>query len=662
MQEQVKKINSKTNMPILRVCVMMQNRDRQIDEFVRTCESIGSTEVSMFSDDYLTTPRFVDRQGLDMRMEHLTYCANRFRKAGLTFTLNVMHTLGHIMVPEDVVQKFGFARQINADGKPNVHPVLDPRCPNLRENLAIAYEAYGTLKPRLLFVDDDFKLDLHNCFYEERLREFAERFNCEPDRLVINKLINSSKDIRTIEARALMYEIINRDLEEMAVILRKAVHKFSPQTRLGLMFPSSPGCDIARMAQALAGDLRPFVRSQTPMYREELPLNEYPAAFWSLSKWRAELPENVEHFPESENYPYTDFTNSPDAIFAKTATLFGFGTPSVALSLNSFFTSTSAGESRRTIEFMGSKKNQLQRFSQYLDNSTSQIGIALWQKTNNIIEQSDLPQTPVYRLQLLGLPCLSARKPFDAKIHFGLDLATATEQEIKKILVGGTVFDIDSISVLRQRNLLHFLGCEFGNSARDEHSKIINFTRFDGSNEYWPLHYFIRNLEPQAKPIKADVTDAQVVTWFQDSTIQNTAPFAMKWTGPNGQHFAFINFSFRLWPAFAWLTPWTANIFTELFEWVNGSVIPVQIQNSPNVVVQARAGMTNRLLLLTVTNFSTGSYEEINLILASEFRTLRFFEILTNGKEKALKVFGGKIQLTNETRSLAVRFVVGKQK
>jgi len=125
--------------PVLRYHVPLARRGEHLSELLRTCERVGAREVSLFSSGYIGDAVFLDPAAFARRIDHLAFCADRIRQAGLTFSLNVMHTLGHLYVPQAEIDRFGFQRQLQADGGAGTHPVLDPVCPRLRGHLAEAY-------------------------------------------------------------------------------------------------------------------------------------------------------------------------------------------------------------------------------------------------------------------------------------------------------------------------------------------------------------------------------------------------------------------------------------------------------------------------------------------------------------------------------------------
>ncbi|MEA3479383.1 MAG: hypothetical protein U9R60_14435 [Bacteroidota bacterium] len=637
---------NRASKPVLRFMVPIDNREVYLQELIEQCQALGIEEVLLFtltSRDYLQNP-FVDGEAFNRRMEHLEICADRIKQVGLIFSLNVMQTLGHVYVPEEVEQHFGFERQIMMDGNPTVHPVLDPGCENLRKHLAGIYERYATLKPSRLFIDDDYKVTLKGGFHPARVKEFASIVGCEPTLEAVRSLVFSQDKAQAKDAQKVMWDLINRDLDELALIIRKAVHKVSPKTRIGVMYAGNIKCDIARIAKTLAGEHTPFVRPQMSLYREQQPIANYPGIFWPIAHWQAKFPADFEIFPEIENYPYTPFSKSSTTTFAQIASCFGRGICSPAYNLED-------NRNRRTINYLAGKKNQVKRVTEILGGKGLPTGIGTW----------GLFQT---QLELLGLPFYAARKPEYAVIHFGSGLATLEDQEIKKVIKQGAVFDLQAIKVLRQKGLLDELGIEQVSACEREETVKIDFQRSDQSLDDWNIYYFLRNLPDEAWPIKFRAQAEQVLNSYLNNKWEKTTPYAVKWIGPDGQHFGFINFSHEHWPLYAWLNPWMVDIVSNLVEWVQDSEIVVEVENSPRIVIEVCEPVEKSSLLLVLINYSTDSYDNISLAISSQFKDMQFAEIDANGKEHLVKKkYDGDrlhLQIKGSMSCLGVKYLVGR--
>ncbi|MEI8207402.1 MAG: hypothetical protein WCG03_11030, partial [Kiritimatiellales bacterium] len=473
----------------MRYYVPPECREEHLSELLTTCERTGIKEVFLFTTGYLAIPQFqtIDELAATCQ-QHLAYCADRLREAGLVFHLNVMHTLGHLYVPEREVQYFGFQRQVQADGRPGTHPVLDPLCPNLQKYLHDAYRLYGQLKPELLFVDDEYKIDMHQCFAPQRVARFAERFGCANDPLAVQVLLQSGG----YAARMLMAELMTDDLVALAVMLREAVHEVSPDTRLGLMHPYAVQHDVARVARAFAGHGRPFVRPQIFFYRENAPLTEYPDHFGILDFWKASLPEDFEQFPECEHYPYDPALKSPVAAFAHHAYILAVGEPRVALSLNSFSGKVPASESRSLVDYVAERKGELHAVETLLADGSAVAGVGFWQNPDMFKLGQKNPLLKA--LQTRGVPLCNVRQPEEAVLHWGSSLEYLDDARLDKVLQAGAFLDLGALKILRSRGRLEQIGLTLGERCKALDVMHIPYKRLNGGDELWPFFYFIGRL------------------------------------------------------------------------------------------------------------------------------------------------------------------------
>jgi len=639
--------NARPSKPLLRYVLPFVDRDIYLDEMVRQCRSMGIEEVlqfTMLSNGEYGGDAFYDGEEFEKRMEHFRYCADRIRREGLILSINAFHTLGHIHVPEEVVQHFGFERQLTREGKPNLHPVLDPRSPKLREHLAMIYSAYASLKPHRIFVDDDYSVPLSASFHEGRVKEFARIVGCDSTREAVAALVYNDNPEIAAKMQNIMGELVNRDLEELAKIIEQAVHKVSPETKIGVMFPFSIKNDVARIAKALAGEHVPFVRPQMPIYREDKPVASYPQVFWTIPYWQSKLGDGFELFPEIENFPYTNFSKSPEATFAQIASVFGRGIGSPAYNLENF-------RNQRTIELVSAHKGQVKQVTDLLGVKARPAGLGIWNMS-------------APNLELLGLPFKAVSEPADADIFLGSGISGLTDSQLEGLVRKGAIFDMDAMRVMKQRGFLQKMGVD--ELTQSDRNNIINidFNQEDKAIDgNWNIYYWLRNLPDAAWPMEFKARgDTRLYSCINHAN-EITVPYAVKWTGPGGQHFGFINFSYHSWPLYAWLHTWMPGIMRELANWVKTEAVKVMIKDSPRVAVEMCETQDGKVLL-TLINYSTGSYDDVTLTLSGKSERMRWMEITPDGKEKACKLrksgSGYEIESGVSMPSLGVKFFVGQ--
>ncbi len=620
---------------VLRYYVPLEDSDAHLAELMRTCERVGIREVFLFTTEYLGVSQFKEIGELERICAHLAICAERLKAAGLVFHLNVFHTLGHLYAPQREVEKHGFQRQLQADGQPGAHPVLDPSCPRLRAYLQQAYRLYGRLRPALLFNDDDYTVRFTQCFVPGRVARFAARFGCANDPKAVGSLLAKGNQ----PARVLMSELITDDLVSLAGALRLAVHEVSPETRLGHMHAGTVAHNVARVAQALAGDQRPFVRPQISLYREDVPLVDYPGRFWDLDAWKAHMPQDVEFFPECENYPYDPALKSPVAAFAHHAYILSVGEPRVALSLNATFGSkVPASESRSLVDYFAGRRGQLLAVEKLLQGVVQPEGVPVWQD-QELLNLGLLRRTPLKVLQARGVPLCCARTPEEAVIHWGDSLQHVSDARLDAVLRRGAFLDLQALQTLQRRGRLERLGLALGDRCAATEVMHLRYDRQDGGVELWPYYYFVGRLPGREHlPFRVSVPSGKVLSSYLDEQRRVSVPHVLTWTSPAGVRFALLNASTDAATGESLLSRWSASCLVRAMEWVQGRPLLARTTSEGVFLLKALGLDSGAGMLLTLWNLSTAPAAAATILLEPGFSAWRWSRIGVDGGPQPLAV------------------------
>lgn len=648
--------------PILRYFVPPENREEHLAELIRTCQRTGIREVSLFTTEYLGPSQFKDIAELERICAHLAVCAERLRAAGLVFHLNAFHTLGHLYAPQREIEARGFQRQLQADGTPGAHPVVDPSCPNLRAYLQQAYRLYGGLRPVLLFVDDDYTVRFTQCFVPGRVARFAARFGCAVDPKAIDALLR--KNDRA--ARRLMSELITDDLAALAAAIRETVHAVSPTTRLGHMHAGAVNHDVSRVARALAGVQRPCVRPQIPLYREDVPLADYPERFWGLDSWKARLPEDFELFPECENYPYDPALKSPVAAYAHHAYILSVGEPKVALSLNAAFGGkVPASESRSLVDYFAERQGQLLAVEKLLQGTAEPLGAGVWQDP----EAQALGlwrRTPFKALQARGVPLRCVRSPERATIHWGDSLQYLDDARLDAVLQCGGFLDLRSLQTIQNRGKLDEIGLTLGERCPATEVMHLRYDRQDGGVELWPYYYFVGRLPGREHlPFRVTAPSGKVLASYLDEQRRVSLPHLFAWTSPTGARFALLNASTDAATGESLLSRWSAPLLARAIEWVQGQPLPARTATEGAFLLKALRLGAGEAMLLTIWNLSTAPAAAATLRLAPNLAAWKWAAIQTDGNEQPLAIHSvdgaPAITLEQPLPSLGCSFLVARR-
>jgi hypothetical protein len=619
----------------LRYYIPSEDREAHLAELIRTCDLVGIREVFLFTTEYLGVSQFKEIGELERICAHLAICAERLKAAGIVFHLNVFHTLGHLYAPQREVEKFGFQRQLQADGQPGPHPVMDPSCSQLRAYLQQAYRLYGRLRPGLLFNDDDYTVRFTQCFVPGRVARFATRFGCANDPKVVGALLAKGNPL----ARVLMSELITDDLVSLAEVLRRAVHEESPETRLGHMHAAVVAHDVARVAQALAGGKRPFVRPQIQLYREDVPLADYPGRFWDLDLWKARLPEEFEFFPECENYPYDPALKSPVSAWAHHAYILSTGEPRVALSLNAAFGGkVPASESRSLVEYFAERRGQLHAVGKLLQGATQPAGVAVWQD-HEMLNLGLMLRTPLKVLQARGVPVSCARNPQEATIHWGASLQYMNDARLDAVLQHGAFLDLRALQALHSRGRLEHMGLTLGERCTATEVMHLRYERQDGGVELWPYYYFVGRLPGREHlPFRVSVPTGKVLATYLDEQRRVSVPHLLTWTSPAGARFALLNASTDAATGEALLSRWSATYLVRAVEWVQGQPLLARVTSEGAFLLKALWLDSGAALLLTLWNLSTAPAVAATVRLIPEISTWQWSRIGDDGGPQPLAI------------------------
>lgn len=242
----------------------------------------------------------------------------RLAAQGVTTSLNPWVSLLH----EDRgrVLKAGqkFRLMVDPDGR-TATATACPLCPVWREHLRQQYERLARLHPRIIWVDDDFRLHNHSplqwggCFCELHLQEYSRR---------AGRAVKREEFVQGVlqpgaphPFRRIWLDTSRETMVDLARMLGQAVRRVAPETQVGLM-SSSPavhcveGRDWERVLRGLSAGQAPVNRPHLPSYVEATG----PDYLWNFSRISrlsaAMVPPDTLLYPELENWPHSRFSKS----------------------------------------------------------------------------------------------------------------------------------------------------------------------------------------------------------------------------------------------------------------------------------------------------------------------------------------------------------------
>jgi len=237
--------------------------------------------------------------------------------AGIALSLNPWETILHADRGRTLRPGQDFRLMVDVAGAQATACVC-PLCPEWQEHITATYARYAAVKPRVLWIEDDFRFHNHppltwgGCFCGEHLRVVSERFGTTVTREELVTALTAPGEPHPL--RALWLDLNGETSVALARRITRAVKEVSPQTRMGLM-TSVPATHCAEgrrweeLVEALGGAEDCVIRPHLPAYRE-VPPGQYLWRFTLSRQTVAALPPQTTILPELDNGPHSLFSKS----------------------------------------------------------------------------------------------------------------------------------------------------------------------------------------------------------------------------------------------------------------------------------------------------------------------------------------------------------------
>jgi hypothetical protein len=280
----------------------------------------------------------------------------------------------------------------------------------------------------------------------------------------------SSSDWPAPELRRHYYDVTTRGFVDLAEQIRLAVHRVSPHTRIGVMTAMWPtgaqGVDLAKVTRMLAGSHRPLVRPQIPFYSEEF-IRDAAPAFLNPARLRGVLPDDVDYWPEIENYQYSLYAKSARCTLAQMAVCVLNGFDHLALNVFDMYDSP-LGDSRQLIDLLASRRAFLDRLHELVPCGSRAEGVSMFEhpdqlRVRRVLHGDDLfSSNRVTRpFPALGLPVTFGRvSPW--QVLTGDDVLALDDGALGKLLARGALLDARAAMSLALRGQAARIGVQVG--------------------------------------------------------------------------------------------------------------------------------------------------------------------------------------------------------
>ena len=273
--------------------------------------------------------------------EDMAWAAERFRKAGISASMQLSRTVGHsagALVTyggEGVRSDFGLITSI--DGA-SANGIFCWNSPAFRAYVYEQMKIYAAFGPEIVWVDDDIRLRLLGrsqalCFCDECIRLFNERYGYRYDRIGLkNDFLND------LSVREKYIQFQTDTLADFAGVISEAIHEVSPDTIMALQ--NGGNTMLAINAQRACLDRMYEVTGKAPAFRagggfynDHQPKDMFVKAM-IVNYMNARLPEYVKaRSCEIENLPFTAYGKSPECTCIEAAVYMAYGCNEASVTL-----------------------------------------------------------------------------------------------------------------------------------------------------------------------------------------------------------------------------------------------------------------------------------------------------------------------------------------
>lgn len=304
---------------ILRFAVQPgHHEEERLEELIQFCSDAQIDDVMFFINCEELNQGHLTMQETTPWMELIARVKDKLDKIGVTTSINPWITMLHADRGRRLKDGQNFNTMVDPYGNPST-TIACPLCSDWRKYIAEMYAYYASIKPNMIWVEDDFRFHNHapliwgGCFCEKHMEEYSRRAGKKLTREEF--LEGILKPGSPHPYRKIWLDTCRDTLVELAEMIGQAVHRVSPDTKIGLMssYPQvhcAEGRDWEGILRGLAGDNNPVNRPHLPAYSTAT-LQRYLVNFSAASRMTvAAVPEKTELYPELESFPHTRFSKS----------------------------------------------------------------------------------------------------------------------------------------------------------------------------------------------------------------------------------------------------------------------------------------------------------------------------------------------------------------
>ena len=534
-------------------------------------------------------------------------------------------------------------------------------------------------RPPIVLMEDDYTQHTHpgvvlGCFCKRHLAEFSRRAGRNYTREEVAKLFLEDRP-ETLPLRKIFAEVNRDSLVELSKVIRQAVDKVAPDTRIGLC--ECGGTDIDGfmtfdVARALAGKTRPLIRVTGTEYSSEDSGRRIPLRTAHLFFDAEQMPQDIEWVHESDTYPHTTYFMSPEyleTLMLKSLFLGADGSQFYALQY--------LDDAAEDTGYLDMYRKSQPRF-QAIHALGKEIELAGCRVIHDPLSVSSkrLKNTGFFSgggdyawgcamLARMGIP-YSTRKGSPVLL-LGNEAEVLSDEKLTEILSGAVLMDVKAAGICRDRGFASLIGVDVKPIEKyeiclEEFAAIPEFAdikgRFNYNNAYAPA-----GAESAQYAQLQLLPGAEALSYYLNPEGERILIASSRFVNAKGGRVAVLSYSLTHNQSSTVFSLRRRKMLLRTIEWLRRSELPATVVDCPNVSIMVRR-LAGGNYLLAVTSLSGSERENITLQLSKELRNTAAFELDDSGvwQELAPIPADGKLLLPGGTRVLHTRFIQLKAK
>ncbi len=324
----------------LRLGGTMHNDQIYIDRLLESLKQCGNC----FDEVWIATSYgLLSVEQCKKEAEMMEITASKFRKAGITASMQVSRTIGH---GDNLLKIYGGdgVKNLHADRITSIDGIVSVAqfCWNneeFRKYIAESLKAYAAFQPDIVWVDDDMRIRHHGkskalCFCDNCLSIYNRRYGHQYTRAALKEDFL----VRKSEIRKEYIEFQTQTLAEFAEIIAKAIHEVSPDSVMALQ--NGGNTMLATDAQRACLDAMKEVSGKAPAFRAGGGFYDDHNPYQMLNKalllnyMNSRLPDYVKlRNSEIENLPFVAYGKSAESTCIEAALYMAYGCNMASITL-----------------------------------------------------------------------------------------------------------------------------------------------------------------------------------------------------------------------------------------------------------------------------------------------------------------------------------------